>query len=215
MIKIIPAILTNDSAELLKMLKQCEGIVDRVQIDIIDGVFADNKTIDPSLFADIDTDLKIDFHLMTKNPVDWVERCVRGMADRIIGQVEMMENQIEYAGIVQASGVGLGLALDLETPVSAIDPVILNNLDCVLVMSVKAGFGGREFDYGVIDKIKKLDDIRSRNRTPFSIIDDGGIRLNSIDDVRLAGVDEVAIGRKIFDGDLKTNIENFQKAAYK
>lgn len=214
MIKIIPAILTNDLRELKDLLKRCEGVVDRVQIDIIDGVFADNKTIEPSALVGIDTNLKIDFHLMVKEPVNWVEKCASVGADRIIGQIEMMENQIEFVGKVTEVGLKVGLAIDINTPVSDLDPVVLTNLDVVLVMSVAAGFGGQKFDERALEKISKLDEIRARDDTPYRICDDGGIILEWIDDARYEGADEVSIGRRLFKGNLRENLDRFRKAAY-
>ena len=78
MLEIIPSILTNNPEEAKELIARCEGVVERVSIDIIDGKFAENKTIDPSIFIDVDTDLKIDYQLMVNEPVNWVERCVRG-----------------------------------------------------------------------------------------------------------------------------------------
>ena len=215
MLEIIPSILTNDPTELKEKLERCEGLVDRVHIDIIDGIFAKNKTIDPSALSDLETELKLDFHLMVKEPVNWVEKCVRGGADRIIGQIEYMRDQVEFVGKVQEVGALIGLAVDLETDIGKLDPVILTNLDVVLVMSVAAGFGGQKFDDRALNKIKRLDEIRARDATPFRICDDGGITLDKVDDARRAGVDEVAIGRRIFKGNLKENIKMFQKLAYK
>ena len=215
MIEIIPSILTNNPQELKEMIHQAEDVVERVQIDIVDGQFANNKTIDPSVLETIDTPLKIDFHLMTKEPIDWVERVTRAMADRIIGQVEMMENQLEFVGKVQEVGLSVGLAIDLDTPIDRLDATITNDLDVVLVMSVPAGFGGQKFDERALDKIKRLDEIRARDKTPFKILADGGIVLDRIDDARRAGVDQIAIGRRIFTGSLVQNIEKFKKAAYK
>lgn len=215
MIKIVPSVLSNDPAEVRVLLSRCEGVVDSVSIDIIDGKFADNKTIEPSILADFDTTLKIDYQLMVHEPINWIERCVHGQADRIIGHIELMRDQVEFVGKVQEVGLSVGLALDLPTQVYRLDPTILTNLDVVLVMSVPAGFGGQKFDDRALEKISKLDEIRVRDRTPYKIQDDGGITFDRIDDVRLAGVDEVSIGRKLFDGDLKQNIEKFTKAAYK
>ena len=88
MIEIIPSILTNDPEEAREMIARCEGVVDRISIDIIDGKFAGNKTINPGMLSDLDTGLKIDYHLMVAEPVNWVERCLRGQADRVIAQIE-------------------------------------------------------------------------------------------------------------------------------
>lgn len=222
MIEIIPSILTNDTNELRELIEKCEGValpagrqVDRVHIDIIDGKFANNRTIDPSALAEIDTNLKIDFHLMVNEPVNWVERCIRGMADRIIAQVEMMGSQFEYLGKVQEVGAKIGLGIDLDTPVSKLDPVILTNLDVVLVMSVAAGFGGQEFDQKAIAKIKELDEVRSRDESPYRICDDGGITFEKIHSLHYTGADEAAIGRRLFTGDLEQNLQKYRKLAYK
>jgi len=83
-----------------------------------------------------------------------------------------------------------------------------------LVMSVKAGFGGQEFNTKVLQKIEELDHIRARDELSFKICDDGGISLENIDEVNVEGVDEVVIGKRIFDGDIRANIEHFQNAAH-
>jgi len=215
MLEIIPAVLTNNPQELEKLLTQAEAQVKRVQIDIVDGQFARNETIDPSVLENIDTNLKLDFHLMTKNPTSWVERCIKGMADRIFGQIEMMDDQVEFVGKVQEVGAKIGLAIDIDTPVSDLDSNILNNLDAVLLMSYPAGIGGQPFDPKVLDKIKRLDAIRVRGKTQFKICVDGGITEKTIRQVRRAGADEVAVGRRIFEGDLKENLLRFKEAAYK
>ncbi len=214
MIQIIPSILTNDPEELETLLARCEGVVERVSIDIIDGKFADNKTIDPGILFNFDTNLKIDYQLMVVEPVNWIERCVRGQADRIIGHIEQMSDQVEFVGKVQEVGLSIGLAIDLETQVYKIDPTILNNLDVVLVMSVAAGFGGQEFDKRALDKIKELDEIRSRDATPYKLQDDGGITLETIHNIHKIGADEVSIGKRLFEGDLAGNLKKFQEAAH-
>jgi ribulose-phosphate 3-epimerase len=214
MIQIIPSILTDSPQEFNSLISKCEGVVERVHVDVIDGVFAQNKTFDISLLDDYQGNLKFDFHLMVKDPLSWVERCVRAQADRIIAQVEMMTDQLEFVGKVQEVGAQVGLALDLPTQVHKLDPTILTNLDVVLVMSVAAGFGGQEFDKSVIKKISELDEIRLRDNSPYKIQDDGGITLEKIDDAHFEGADEVSIGRRLFDGDLASNINKFQKAAH-
>jgi len=215
MLEIIPAILTNDRQELERLIEAAETVVDRVQIDIVDGQFAKNETIDPSVLEAVDTNLKLDFHLMTKSPTGWVERCIRGMADRIFGQIEMMEDQFEFVGKVQEVGAKIGLAVDIDTPVSDLDPAILNNLDAVLLMSYPAGVGGQPFDPRVLDKAKKLEAIRGSDKKSFKICVDGGITEKTIGKVREVGVDQVAVGRRIFKGDLKENLIRFRKAAYR
>ena len=214
MLKIIPSILTNNRVELEEKLAFCVGEVSRVQVDVVDGVFTNNRTVDPALLADLEYNLDLDFHLMVKEPVNWIERCADAGADRIIAQIEMMSSQVEFVGKVQEKALYVGLAIDLDTPVSRLDPVVLTNLDVVLVMAVKAGFGGQKFHPEVLRKVKELDEIRARDKTPFKICVDGGETEDVVDDSKIAGADEVVVGKILFSGNLKDNIEKFQKAAY-
>lgn len=192
MLEIIPSILTNDTAELEEKLRTVRNKAKRCQIDISDGKFTPNKTIMPDVLENIETDLALDFHLLTWEPVDWVERCVRGLADRIIGQVEMMSSQQDFVQKVSAVGTKVGLALDLPTPVTKIEPQILTNLDVVLLLAAKIGEPGQKFATSVLEKIKKLDEIRIRDDTPFRICVEGALKQN-LDEIRQAGADEVVI----------------------
>lgn len=220
-IDIIPAILTNNVNELKSMLSTVSETVDvnetpvsRVQIDVIDGEFVDNKTVDPGVLEGLDTNLSLDFHLMVKEPINWVEKSANAGADRIIGQIEMMSSQVEFLKRVQDTGLYIGLAIDLDTSVSQLDPLVLNNLDVVLLMAVRAGWGGQPFNKSVLEKIKELDEIRSRDKTPFRICVDGGETEETVDETHFAGADEIVIGRRLFLGSIHDNIKKLQAAAH-
>lgn len=210
--EIVPSILTNNSEELRNLLSRAENVVRRIHIDIIDGVFADNKTIDPSSLNSIDHTLLVDFHLMVNKPTSWLEKCLQAGGSRVFGHVEMMEDVEEYIKKCQEIGLSPGLAIDLETPVGLIEPRLLMDLDAVLVMSVPAGYGGQEFHQSALGKIKELSEIRAHDNTPFKILDDGGVTLSNIENVDSLGVDEVVVGQRIFEGDLATNISKYKAA---
>ncbi len=221
MVEIIPAILTDNITGLTEKLKIIDNEilandapVKRVQIDVIDGQFVNNKTVDPVNMLGIETLLSLDFHLMVHQPVNWIEKCANAGADRIIGQIEMMSSQTEFVERVSETGLYVGLAVDLETPVEKLDPVVLTNVDVILLMAVSAGWGGQKFDARVLDKIKKLDEIRSRDKTPYRICVDGGETVDNIDETHFAGADEVVIGKRLFDGNFAENVKKFQNAAH-
>lgn len=220
MIEVIPAILTNNATEFVDMVDRIQKSVDvnsanlrRIQIDVIDGKFAENKTVDPLLVGDIDTNLSLDFHLMVEEPINWVEKSAAAGADRIIGQIEMMTSQIDFVKKVQETGLYVGLAVDISTPISKLDPTILTNVDVVLLMAVKAGWGGQKFNSEVLEKVKKLDEIRINDKTPFRICVDGGETEDTVGATHYAGADEVAVGRKLFDGNIAENVDVIQKAS--
>jgi ribulose-phosphate 3-epimerase len=213
-ISIIPAILTNNFSELQEKMLRLENTVERVQIDIIDGLFANNKTVEPQVLEDIETSLFIDYHLMVKEPIEWVERCIRGQADRIIGHIELMRDQVEFVEKVAEAGVKVGLAIDLDTPLASLDKAIITDIDVLLVMSVPAGFGGQKFNKETLLRIADLDELRLHDNSPFTICVDGGITVDVIRKLYENGADEATIGKRAFEGDIKANIERFQMAAH-
>jgi pentose-5-phosphate-3-epimerase len=226
-----PAINTADPKEALDLLTKLGEIVlpngyppEKVQIDINDGTFENIKTITPEVLADVDSKLMIDFHLMVGNPTSWIERCVRNHAERVIGQIEKIPDQIEYVEKITQAGVGVGFALDIDTPIDHVDESLLTSIDVILLMTYPAGKGGKKLEEKVFEKIEKLVEIKSKasgqglqpggNATPFKICLDGGITLDNIKRVKLAGVDEVAITKRILEGDIEENLENFYRVMY-
>jgi len=189
------------------ILARCEGVCDRVQIDIVDGVFAGNRTIDPSVLKYLDTNLKLDFHLMVANPASWVEKCASVGANMVIGQIEQMASQEEFVKKCQMANVSVGLAVNLPTPIDSLDKTIIGDIDTLLLMSVPAGFGGQEFDQGVYQKIKDASLLREKDTTPFGLCVDGGVNEENVSTLFRMKVDEVVIGKRLFMGDLKTNID--------
>ncbi len=213
MLEVIPAILSNNIEEVRALLELCEPSVNRVQIDIIDGIFAKNKTISPESLAPQETQLLIDYHLMVIDPSKWIEKCIKGHADRVIGQIEKMDDQVAFVDLVHESGAKAGLALDLETPVASLSEKALMLVDIVVVLSVQAGFGGQSFHEESLSKIEELNELRDKIGATFTICDDGGISLDTIALTSAHGVDSVAVGKRLFHGNLEENIDHFKKAA--
>lgn len=211
MVKIIPAILTNSPEEARDLISKSEGLVDRVQLDIIDGEYANNKTISPEAMESVDTNLLFDYHLMVKEPVNWIEKCVRGQADRVIGQIEMMNDQKEFIEKATSLGLKVGLGIDIDTPATSIDESLLSDIDVLLIMSVKAGFAGQQFELRVWDKIKEVIIMKQKHDSRFSVCVDGGITKELYNDMGKTHVNEVAVGKRIFEDSLKENLEMFKE----
>lgn len=176
MVTIVPAILEKDATAFEEKLKKVWGICKRVQMDIIDGEFADIKTVEPEVLLNIDTIVDFEGQLMVRRPEDWIERCVQAGMTALYGHVEMMEDKVKFVADTQAAGLLAGLAYDIDTPLTGLEEYI-NDLDGVLLMSTKAGSQGiNKFDERVLEKIKQ---VRKMNKK-IKIVVDGGIDLESI-----------------------------------
>ena len=159
MAEIVPTILTADFSEYIKKMHLLKGVCPRVQVDVIDGKFVGNQTISLESLKNEPTDLRMDLHLMVKEPEEWVNRALEILPDRLIGQVEMMYEPEKFINRATEGGFEVGIALDLETPVESISEEIYHMVDLVLLLSVKAGFGGQVFDEKVLQKIENIKKI--------------------------------------------------------
>lgn len=175
MVTIIPAILAKTEEEFKSKLEKVWGLVDRVQLDVIDGVYHKNKTVGVEVLRTVDTQVEFDVHLMVKAPSKWVEKCKQAGVSRVFGQVEKMENRTAFVADAQFAGMKVGLAYDIDTPLDGLEEVS-NDLDAVLLMSVKAGEGGQKFDERVLEKIAQ---VRKIDRD-LKIVIDGGLNQENI-----------------------------------
>jgi len=205
--QINPAILTGDIETFIQQLALVRDFstAELVQIDIIDGLFSNNVTITPTDLALADLDfarLKLDFHLMTEEPMDYVWELVEHQQSfpirAVYGQIEKMSHQTDFLEEVKKQGWQAGLALNLFTPISSIEQSAWNYLDEVLLMAVEAGAQGRVFNNLVLEKIKELCSQAQQLGRTIKIVVDGGVKAEHLAILKSSGVDRVAIGSALF-----------------
>jgi ribulose-phosphate 3-epimerase len=170
MIEIIPAIDEKNFDEILHKIKLVQGLVDWVQIDIMDNTLILNDTYNNlESFKSFSSQIKLEAHLMVLNPHKYVKNLVDNGFKRIIAQVETPTIR-EFIEIGRTFPIEIGLAIDTPTNLEIIEPY-LPELDTVLVMTTKAGFSGQEFDTGQLFKIKQIHELNPD--LPIEI--DGGV----------------------------------------
>jgi ribulose-phosphate 3-epimerase len=211
-----PAILTDAKAEAQKEIIWIAAYdkIRTVQVDVIDGLFADNITITPSDLVDVDLgELSVDLHLMTEEPLDYVYETVAQKEQHqirsIIAQVERMSDQASYIETVRKQDWLVGLSLDLYTPFDSIEEESWSQLDVVQLMGIEAGFQGQDFNKIVLEKIKNLVVLRDKIGRKFEIIIDGGVKPSLIEQIEAAGADGVVVGSGLWESDnLDETVEN-------
>ena len=188
-VEIIPAILAYSEEDLKDKLGRVEGLVSRAQIDIVGRVFSPDVSVGIETLERLSDGLVLDVQLMVREPVSFLNRCDWGGVDRVFGHVEYMKDQQKFIEHAFALGMQVGLAVDLETPVSKIEKA-LSQLDAILLMAVAAGKSGQEFDKRVLKKIQQVRAIDSK----ISICVDGGVNTSNIRLCVDAGANEFAVG---------------------
>ena len=201
---IIPAILEKDWTEIKKKLDICTQFASSVHIDFIDGEFTDNKSfLEFEPFKDYRQTFNLEAHLMVNEPINYLDKLFEAGFSAFVAHVEKMSDQIEFVAKAEQLG-SVGLALDLNTPIEEIK-VNLDDLDQILLMSVKAGKSGQEFDESVISKIKTL---RSNYLGKLEI--DGGVNERTLKLAKEAGVNNFCVTSALFKEDPKKEFENLK-----
>ena len=199
MVKIAPSILSADFARLGDEVKRLhDGGADIIHIDIMDGHFVPNITIGPMVVEAIRsvTDLPFDVHLMMDNPMDYISAYIEAGANGITVHGEVLPHLHRAVNYIKSFGVKAAVALNPSTPLNILD-YVLDDIDMVLIMTVNPGFGGQKFIPVMMEKIRRLADIRNKSGLDFPIQVDGGIGLDNINEVVKAGADIIVAGSAV------------------
>jgi len=191
--QVVPAILTEDPKALETMVRQAESFTTYVQFDIMDERFVPSRSITHEHLAALAMKLDWEAHLMVENPERYIEGFRRAGAQKVIFHYEATSSPQEVISQARHLGLGVGLALNPETPVSAITPIV-SEVDSILFLTVHPGFYGSPFIPEVLTKVTEL---RSTG-LGVEIGVDGGIKDDNIAQVARAGVDVIYVGSAIF-----------------
>lgn len=201
--KIAPSILSADFSKLDKEVRAVEKAgADLIHVDVMDGHFVPNITIGPLVVQGLKklTSLPLDIHLMIEKPERFIEPFVQAGSNWITVHVEVCRNMKKVIKNIRQLKARPGVVLNPRTPLKKIS-TFLDEIDLVLLMSVNPGFGGQAFIPDVLKKVEQLRKIVDKNGYPIEIEVDGGIKLENIKEISMAGGDIFVLGTGIF----KTN----------
>jgi ribulose-phosphate 3-epimerase len=199
-IEIAPSILASNFARLgdeIRMVEQAGAEV--IHLDVMDGHFVPNISIGLPVVASLRkaTRLPLDVHLMIEQPEEYIEEFVHAGATRVLVHEEATVHLDRALAMIREHGAEAGAAINPATPVGMLSEV-LDKVDTVLVMSVNPGFGGQKFIRGALEKIRQLNQLRTRYNASFRIEVDGGVDLGNIAELAQAGANTFVAGTSIF-----------------
>jgi ribulose-phosphate 3-epimerase len=210
-IQISPSILSADFSQLGNEIKRLEeGGADMIHVDVMDGHFVPNLTIGPPVIEALrkQCSIKFDVHLMISPVHKYIEAYANAGADIITIHPEATESLEESILKIKSLNKKVGVSLNPESKLDLINNY-LEKIDLVLIMSVNPGFGGQKFMPEVLDKVKKLKEIKSNKNMSFDIEIDGGINFDNCQSAIEAGANILVSGTTVFksnNGDIKKNI---------
>jgi ribulose-phosphate 3-epimerase len=202
-VRIAPSILSADFAKLGQEVAAVEAAgADYIHIDVMDGHFVPNITIGPLVVQAIRpwTRLPLDVHLMITGPELFIPQFVEAGADILTVHAEACPHLHRVVQQIKEAGAKAGVAINPATPVSAIEEV-LPDLDQVLVMTVNPGFGGQAFIPGTVEKIRQVRSMLDQRGLPAELEVDGGIGAATADTVVRAGARVLVAGSAVYNPD--------------
>ena len=204
MSRIVPAILTDDTKTLDKMVRQVETFTDFFQLDIMDGEFVPSRSINAGDVAALKTKLNWEAHLMVTDPQQYLEGFRKAGAKRVVFHYESGDYPLDVISQAKSIGLECGMAINPETDIEDIMPFV-DRIDSVLFLSVTPGFYGSKFIPEVLDKIRQFRKLCPCVETGI----DGGVKENNIATIASTGVDFICVGSAIFMQD--NPAESFQR----
>ena len=199
-IEIAPSILAANFARLGEEIHAVEqGGADVIHVDVMDGHFVPNISIGIPVVESLRkaTHLPLDVHLMIERPEEYIEDFIRAGANRILVHQEATVHLDRALSMIREGGAQAGAAINPATPVTMLADV-LEKVDTVLVMSVNPGFGGQRFIPGAFEKIRRLNQWRSRYNAGFRIEVDGGVETENAAELAVSGANTLVAGTSIF-----------------
>ncbi|MBS1766395.1 MAG: ribulose-phosphate 3-epimerase [Acidobacteria bacterium] len=195
-----PSLLSADFTRLGEALAMLEASgAGVVHVDVMDGRFVPNITIGMPVVEALRgaTKLQLDCHLMIVEPARYATEFVKAGADWVSVHQEADPHLHRTLRAIRDAGAKAGVVLNPSTPVETLVDVV-GDFDFVLLMSVNPGFGGQSFIPRILDKVRRLDAIRTERQTPFMIEVDGGVGMKNAKDLVAAGADVLVAGNAVF-----------------
>ena len=189
--------LTNLENDLVRI----EGQADMLHIDVADGHFAPAFLFFPDLVAAVrkTSKLPIHIHLMCADTIllAQIEQFAEAGCEVTSVHAENA-NAAEAVAAITAKGIAAGLVLKVDTPVTAAIPH-LPHIQFLTLLGTAIGVKGQSLDPAACGRLREARALINGMRGHRIVLAaDGGIRENTVPDLRKAGTDTVVMGSLAF-----------------
>ncbi len=218
MVEISTSILSVKKEESIRKFYDLEvAHTDYFHIDIMDGKFVNNNTSE--IMKEYVNEIKqisnipLDVHLMVSNVKEYIEEYIPVKPNIITFHYEAIEDKKEIINLInyiKENNIRVGLSIKPDTKIEEIYE-FLPYIHMVLVMTVEPGKGGQKLIEDTLVKIEQLKKYIKENNIGLDIEADGGINLETIKEVKEAGVDIAVVGSGIINSkDYKETIKQLK-----
>lgn len=197
--------LQNDLDILLK------NNIKYLHLDVMDGNFVPNISFGIPVIKSLNkhkNNFIFDTHLMINEPHRYIDNFIDAGSDIITIHIEAESEIIKTLNYIKQCNKKSAISINPENDIKTLYKY-LEYVDMVLIMSVHPGFGGQKFIEDSLNKVKQLKNYIDNENLNIDIEIDGGININNIKQVIVAGCNIIVIGSSIFNGNINNNIQDF------
>ena len=191
------------SADLVRLAEDAAKIAphaDLLHIDVADGHFAPALLFFPDLVARIRqvSAVPIHIHLMMADSIilSQIDQFAEAGADLISIHCENT-NAARALEHIKTLGLKTGMVLKVETPVAHVK-AFLPQLDFVTLLGTAIGVKGQGLDPTATTRLKDVKSMIADTDRRIILAADGGIRDNTVPELRKAGAETVVLGSLAF-----------------
>ena len=181
---------------------------DLIHIDIMDGKFVPNNTLEKFDMNKISkySNKNFDVHLMVENPIDYITYFITPLTDYI--SIHLESKGIDQSlKSIKENGIKCGLAINPDTKIQKLYP-FLEIIDMVIIMSVFPGKGGQKFIENTYNKVETL---RNHDKN-IDISVDGGVGSSNSKILISKGASTLVSGSYLMKSDnINNSIKNMLK----
>ncbi len=184
-----------DLANLAAEIERVDPFADSFHLDVADAHFVPGLLFFPDLVRALRPLTRRPFHvhLMVERPTTMIEDFIASGADVITVHAEVGESEASEAiRLIRRAGCSAGLALRLDTPISAAEPY-LDRIESLLLLGTRPGVKGQDLAPEACDRLASAP-----RRAGVRLIADGGIRAHTVPLLRRAGADVIVPGSLVF-----------------
>lgn len=190
-VSIVPTILTDNKQDYRAQVERINAFTRRVQIDVTDGKFTANETLDVTNVWWPKT-WDADLHLMATNPSEHIDTILKLNPKLCILHAEASEDLMPSFQKLKSAGIKIGLAL-LPSTFPGNVKAYIDIVDHVLIFAGQPGIQGSPADLMQMEKIPLI-----RNMKPEVEIGwDGGANMTNIRALAHADLDVINVGSAI------------------
>jgi ribulose-phosphate 3-epimerase len=199
MLKCSASLWSADLSNLGAEIRRVEPYTERFHLDVADGHYVPSMLFFPDLVKAMrkHTNKPFEVHLMTTDPMAWVEPFVEAGADSVIFCFDSLSDPTAAIKRVKNQGKQVAISLLVTEPVSLLEPY-WSSIDQVTIVGTPMGTKGTSMEPSIFAKVREARAAIEKQHAKVEIQLDGGIRRNTVPQIHDAGADWIVPGSLIF-----------------